>query len=66
MSEARHATPRMADRPIGTALMVVLSILIPLAGIVWGIIRIARGDIWFGAGVIAMSAALWALIILLA
>lgn len=53
-------------RPTGTALAVVLAVLLPPFGVVWGIVRVARGDLAFGAAVIAMSVAIGLLLVAVA
>lgn len=55
-----------ANRPVGTALMVVLAICIPPIGVVWGLVRVARGDRAFGAAVATLSLILAVVGVLLA
>lgn len=43
------------QRPVGTAIAVGLAVFFPLFALVWGGVRIGRGDVAFGASVIALA-----------
>lgn len=43
------------QRPVGTAIAVGLAVFFPLFALVWGGVRIGRGDVAFGVSVIALG-----------